>query len=273
MNYWQGKRVIITGGSAGLGSVLAKTLFKLGAKLVLSARGTERLEAFATSLDATGDTILPVSADITKQEDVERLFTDGVEWLGGLDLLINCAGRSARSNILNTPPEDFTDLIDLNLTAAVRCTQAAIPHLKKSQGHLVNIGSLASKLATPYHGAYPASKFALAAYTQQLRLVLKDDGVHILLVCPGPITKPEGEILAAVENSSDSELPDFAKRPGGGAKVKAIDPQVLVDKIVAACERRKLELILPGKARLAIVAGAFSARFGDWLLTKFSSSK
>src|SRR6185437_15073130 len=116
-----------------------------------------------------------------------------------LDVLVNNAGRSARRAVLDTTPEDFQELMDLNLISVVRLTRAAVPHLLKTAGHLVNIGSLSGKIATRYMGAYPATKYALAAYTQQLRLELGPQGLHVLLVSPGPIARDEPRAHAAEE--------------------------------------------------------------------------
>ncbi len=105
---------------------------------------------------------------------------------GRLDVLVNNAGRSMRGKVLDTTPEQFRELMELNLIGLVRCTRAAAPHLLQQRGHVVNIGSLGAKSAARWLGAYPATKFAVAAYSQQLRLELGPQGLHVLLVCPGP---------------------------------------------------------------------------------------
>ena len=115
-------------------------------------------------------------ADITRQPDVDALVARTLERFGRIDMLVNNAGRSARGEAIATTPEEFAELVDLNLIALVRCTRCAMPHLLASRGHLVNIGSLAGKTAARYMGAYSASKFAVSAYSQQLRLELGSAG-------------------------------------------------------------------------------------------------
>jgi short-subunit dehydrogenase len=137
----------------------------------------------------------------------------------------------------------------------------------ESRGHVVNIGSLAAKMASRYLGAYPASKFALSAYTQQLRLELGPQGLHVLLVCPGPLARDKVRTYGAEEMPN---LPDEARRPGAGAKVKPIDPEWLAERILDACLKRRAELIVPARARLLFVFQAISPRLGDWLLTKMT---
>ena len=133
-------------------------------------------------------------------------------------------------------PEQFRDLMELNLIALVRCTRAALPHLLARQGHVVNIGSLAAKSASRWVGAYPATKHAVAAYSQQLRLELGPQGLHVLLVCPGPIAR-EGSRLYPLEGLED--VPERARHPGAGVRASAIAPEWLAKAILRACQRRR----------------------------------
>ena len=271
MSYWQDKVALITGGSAGLGYALAARLAAEGARVAIAARGEETLEHAATqlrnsSVGKSGAEILPVVADITQDADVDRLMSAVIERFGRLDLLANCAGRSARGEILATAPDDFRELLELNLLGTVRVTRAAAPHLLAAQGHLVNIGSLAAKTAAAYLGAYPASKFALAAYTQQLRLELGPRGLKVLLVCPGPIARDETRQYVP----ADSSLPNSAKGPGGGAKVARLVPERVATAILHAAERGRPELILPGKAWLLFVLAQISPRLGDWIVRRMT---
>jgi NAD(P)-dependent dehydrogenase (short-subunit alcohol dehydrogenase family) len=189
--YWQGKRALVTGGSAGLGRALAGVLVGRGARVAIVGRRAEQLDKTTHELRFYGGTVLSVAADVTNQADVDRLVGTVHSAWGGLDLLCNCAGRSMRGAALATPLHEFQALWDVNFLATLRCTQAFAPALTESHGHVVLIGSLASKLAAGYLGAYPASKFPLAALAQQLRIELGARGPHVLLVCPGPIERNE----------------------------------------------------------------------------------
>jgi short-subunit dehydrogenase len=266
MTYWTNKTAIVTGGSAGLGRAVVEALVTAGANVVATARGRERLEELCRSLQVAVAEVLAAVADVTDQQDVERVVAEAVQRFGSIDLLVNCAGRSARAGILDTTPEALQALWEINVLATVRMTRAAAPHLLASHGHVVNIGSLASKTASPFLGAYPATKHALAAYTQQLRLELGPRGIHVLLVCPGPIARES----TGPRYATQSDLPSHAQRPGGGAKVKALDPHKLAAAILRACEQRKAELIRPRRARLLFAAAAVSPRLGDWLVRKFT---
>ena len=209
----------------------------------------------------------PVAGDVTRQADVERLVSTVVGEQGRLDLLVNCAGRSSRGAIVETTAEQFQELLELNFLAAVRTTQAALPHLLKARGHVVQIGSLAAKTASPHLGAYPASKFPLAAYCQQLRLELGPQGLHVLLVCPGPLRRDDA---GTRYDAASANLPDSARKPGGGVKLKGIDPDWLARRILTACERRKAELIVPGKARLLFAISQLWPSLGDWIVKRMT---
>lgn len=267
-DYWQDKVCVVTGASAGLGAVIARTLSARGAKLVLVARRSQPLEQLADNLRALGSEVLPLVADLTVQSDVENLVQQVMPQYGRVDLLCNCAGRSDRGAILETSADDFQELLDVNFLGAVRTTRAFAPALLEQQGHVVQIGSLASKVAARYLGAYPASKFALAAYSQQLRLELGPEGLHVLLVCPGPISRDDASVRYAKQAEG---LPDSAKLPGGGAKLKGIDPETLAEQILTACEQRQPELVLPWKVRVLAAISQLSPQLGDWLLRRSTS--
>ena len=212
-----------------------------------------------------GAEVLGIAADVTRQGDVDRLIEETVTRFGRLDLLVNAAGRSARGAALSTTPEEFAALLDVNFLATVRTTRAAGPHLLRGGGHVVNIGSLAAKLAGRYMGGYSASKFALAGYTEQLRLESAGEGLKVLLVCPGPIAR---EQLRQYE-STDPALPASAGQPGAGVRIKGMAADDVARRVLRAAERNRAELILPARARLVFVAAAISPRLGDWLVRKF----
>ena len=261
-SYWQNKVVVVTGGSSGLGRIIAETFHRAGAKIALVALEKQDVEKAAAEI---GGNTLPIQADITRQEDVDRTFDTVKEHFTVLDVLVNNAGRSMRGTVLNTTPEQFQALFDLNVLGTIRCTRAATPMLLERKGHIVNIGSLAAKSAAKYVGAYPVSKFAVAAYSQQLRLELGPEGLHVLLVCPGPIRRDD-ERLYPLEGLED--IPESARQPGAGVKVNRIDPNYLAQKILTYCEKRKPELILPGKARILFALSQLFPTFGDWMVKK-----
>jgi short-subunit dehydrogenase len=264
MTYWQNKTCLVTGASSGLGLAIARTLAIHGATVLMNARSVGPLQTAVETLEASGTRAHALPGDVTSQEDVDSIARQVNEQFGGIDFLCNCAGQSSRKAVLDTTPEDFEQAWDVNFLSIVRMTRAFSPQLIERRGHLVNIGSLASKVAPRFYGGYPASKFAVAAYSQQLRLELGDHGLHVLLVCPGPIARDKNQPRYAV----DEKIPESARKPGGGANLKALDPTHLAERILTACEARQLELIIPGKVRLLLALSALSPKLGDWLLKK-----
>jgi short-subunit dehydrogenase len=273
MNFWHGKRAVITGGSAGLGRALAHALVERGARIAIVARRAQPLEAAAAELRRRGGHVLSIMADVTNPQDVDTLTSTIQSSWGGLDLLCNCAGRSMRGTVLGTSVDDFRALWEANFISALRCSKAFAPTLAENHGHIVLVGSLASKVAAGYLGAYPASKFPLAALAQQLRIERGEAGPHVLLVCPGPIARGEGESDQAGGRYAEqsAELPAAAHRPGGGAKMNAIDPQRLSEQILDACQQRRAELVVPRQARLLFALSQVAPRLGDWVVRRMTS--
>jgi short-subunit dehydrogenase len=267
MTYWSKKVAIVTGGSSGLGRAIARELVRRKAKVVIAARTVDTLEAVAAELRRAGGDVLAVAADVTRQDDVERLFSQTISRYGRLDALFNNAGSSARGLAIDTSPEEFAALVDLNFIALVRCTRAAMPHLLESKGHLVNIGSLAGKTGARYMGGYSASKFAVSGYSHQLRLETGKQGLHVLLVSPGPIARDEPRIYSQEKVGA---LPEGARKPGGGVKVNLLKADRLAGQILRACERRKAELVVPSRARWVFAISQLWPSLGDWIVRKMS---
>ena len=265
MSFWRDKVALVTGGSSGLGRVMAEAFGHAGCKLAIVGLEAGNVERAAGEMNQAGIETLGLPADITRQEDVDRLFDRTLSRFGRLDVLVNSAGRTDRGKVLDITPEQFRELMELNLVALVRCTRAAVPHLLKTRGHVVNIGSLAAKSTARWVGAYPASKHAVAAYSQQLRLELGPQGLHTLLVCPGPVRR-EDERLYPLEGIED--LPERAQQPGAGVRIKGIPPEKIARAVLRACEKRKPELVMPPLARWVFAVQQIWPGLGDWLVLR-----
>lgn len=259
------KVVLITGGSAGFGLTLADAFARAGAKVVICGRDNARLNQAVDVLRRTGAEAEGYAADVTCDDETRNLFKWVHKRFQRLDVLVNNVGKSTRGLAAETSPEQFRELLEVNFFSAVRCTQAAMPLLLNSGGQVVLMGSLASKVAAPYLGAYPPSKFAVAAYAHQLRLELASKGVHVLLVCPGPLARTD----AGRRYDGDAiELPESARRPGGGVHLKGIPPEKLAAGILRACKRRDPELVWPKKASWLFAISQLSPRLGDWIIRR-----
>lgn len=263
---------LVTGGSAGLGLVIAKTFLARGYRVAIVGRDPERLAAAAESLTGSeGDSILTQAGDLTSTTDIERFIAAIDQRWHRLDALVNCVGASDRGLIENLDLDSLDRLWRQNVATALLCSQACLPMLESSSGTIVNIGSLASKVGARYIGGYATVKHALAGMTQQMRLELKTRGIHVALVSPGPIARDDaGERYRDVV---DASLPSQAAAPGGGTRISGLPPQRVADAVLRCIERRTVDIVLPKYMRILIALGHAFPRLGDWLLLKFTSSK
>jgi short-subunit dehydrogenase len=259
------KVVLITGGTAGFGAAMGKVWAQAGAKVAICGRDPTRLEQTVEMLRGYGGEVAGYAVDVTQDDQITSLFEQIHKQFQRLDALVNNVGRSTRGFAAETTVEQFRESMEANFYSAVRCTRAALPMLKETRGHLVFMGSLASKAAGPYLGAYPPSKFAVASYAQQLRLELAEHGVHVLLVCPGPIAR---EDAGRRYDEQASDLPESARRPGGGVNLTGIDPDKLAARILRACEKREPEVVWPRKARWLFAISQLSPTLGDWIIRR-----
>jgi len=157
----------------------------------------------------------------------------------------------------------------VNVQAPLVCCQAALPELRLRRGVIVHIGSLASRLTPRYMGGYITAKHALAGMTRQLRLELQPDGVHVGLVCPGPIASSpsanETEVTPRYE-IDDQNVPRAAAAPGGGAKLKGLTPETVAEAVWRCIRDREIEIVLPRKVRWLIALNAVAPSWADRIL-------
>lgn len=271
MKNWAGKVVVVTGGSAGLGAAIAAAFLDRGADVISISRSVPESLSEPDSISSSqqpSSGVQHYAADVTRDRDVKEVVQRIVEQHGRIDAWVNNVGKSTRVAFDSASIEEYRDLMELNFFAAVRCSMAVLPHLQQSSGSLVQIGSLAAKTGWQNVAPYATSKHALAGFAHQLRIE-GPANVHNLFVCPGPIRRSDAQQRYAEQAESQS-LDPAAASPGGGVKLKGLDPKRLADKIVSACEKRKLELVLPRKTRIVFAISQLSPRLGDWLLRKFA---
>lgn len=262
---------VISGGSTGLGEQIAAAFLADGYRVVITGRDAVRLtDAFnriAVSVAGAEARISPMVCDATDQESVRDCFAKIATEMGRIDVLVNCVGRSDRGQIENLALDRLRELIDANVVSALLCSQAALPLLRQSRGAVVNIGSLSSKVGARYLGGYSAAKHALAGLTQQMRLEWLPMGIHVGLVNPGPIRRSDaGNRYSAAAD----DVPESAKLPAGGAKLRGLAPQRVAAAVLRCAKRRQKDVILPGYLRIMVAIGHAFPAFGDWLLLRFT---
>lgn len=186
------KRVVITGGSSGLGLALARSLALEGARLTLIARDRGKLEAAVSVIRAAspGAEVEFQAVDVTDDAEIGRAMTRIAEANGGIDMLINSAGILREGYFENQSMSRFREIMEINFFGLLNATRAALPFLKQSRGRLVNIASLAGLTGVFGYTAYSSSKHALVGLTESLRYELRPQGISVHLVCPGEFDSP-----------------------------------------------------------------------------------
>ena len=184
----KGKACLVTGATRGIGRAVSEALAAAGADVVISARTSSDVERVAADLDAGArGRVVGIVADVSRSEDCVRLVEETVEAAGRLDVLVNNAGVGILSSIEDLSVEDWQTQIDTNLRGVFCCSKAAVPHLKTTEGWIINIGSLAGR--NPFAGGsgYNASKFGLVGMTEAMMLDLRHSGIRVSIVMPGSV--------------------------------------------------------------------------------------
>lgn len=184
--------IVITGASSGIGLATARMAAKRGARVVLAARSADALCRLTEEIRRQGGRATEVVADVSRQEDVARIARAAQETFGGFDTWVNNAGVGMYGKLERVPLEDMRRLFDINLWGLIHGSLEAVKHLKQRGGALINVGSTVSDRAVPLQGIYSASKHAVKAFTDALRMELEDEGapVSVTLVKPGAIDTP-----------------------------------------------------------------------------------
>jgi NAD(P)-dependent dehydrogenase (short-subunit alcohol dehydrogenase family) len=188
---------LVTGGSSGIGFAIARALREDGYDLTLASRRAEKVETAAAELDAHA-----VTANVARPEECEAIVASHRERFGRLDVLVNGAGVGVAGNVDELAPKFVALQLDVNLRGLVLVTQAAIPLLKESRGHVFNLASIAGTMRTPGLSIYGASKAAVISFTRTLNAELDGDGVRATALCPGFVDTP----MAAWTGMSGDEM-------------------------------------------------------------------
>lgn len=210
----QGKVALVTGASSGIGEATAEALAAAGAAVAIGARRTDRLEDLAARLRAGGATVLALELDVSD----ERACADAVARtraeLGGLDVLVNNAGVMLLGTIVGADPEDWRRMLHTNVLGLMYMTHAAIEGMvEQGSGDVVNVSSVAGRVARKGSGVYNASKWAVNAFSESLRQEVTGRGVRIGLVEPGAVTTELTQHITQPEAKAASEKMHASMRP------------------------------------------------------------
>ncbi|WP_052488933.1 SDR family NAD(P)-dependent oxidoreductase [Streptomyces sp. 150FB] len=188
-----GCAALVTGASSGIGAATALAIARQGGSVALVARRAERLEELTAAIAAQGGTSLALAADLREAAQAEAVVEQAVSHFGRLDVLVNSAGYGARNPVLDSDPADWDMMIDVNLRALIQMSRSALPHLLRAASEpgsrgvadLVNIGSVAGRLARKDNSVYSATKHAVGGFSESLRMEVTGRGVRVGLIEPG----------------------------------------------------------------------------------------
>ena len=187
-NNIEGKVVVITGASSGLGEATARLLSAQGASVVLGARRVERIKSLADELTGSGGKALAVTTDVTQSDQVKRLVGAAVETYGRIDVMLNNAGLMPHSPLERLKVEDWEQMIDVNLKGVLYGIAAALPFMKEQKsGHFINVSSVAGHKVRPGGVVYAATKHAVRVISEGLRQEVKPFGIRTTVISPGAI--------------------------------------------------------------------------------------
>jgi 3-oxoacyl-[acyl-carrier protein] reductase len=189
MESLHGKAAIVTGGSRGIGLAIARALVAEGARVTITGRSAAHLSAARRAIEPAGPgSVETLQADVKRYADMERVAAATVARFGGLDMLINNAGVGIFAEVADMTPEQWSDVIDTNLTGVFNACHAAIPHLRRRDGgFIINISSLAGKNAFTAGSAYCASKAGLNAFSEALMQEVRYDNIRVSYIMPGSV--------------------------------------------------------------------------------------
>jgi short-subunit dehydrogenase len=253
-----GLRILLTGASRGIGRCLAERLARQGARLLLAARSADQLRELAAQLAAPPADVTALPADVTREEDRQRLIREVRERFGGLDVLINNAGVASWGHFASSSEDILRQVMEVNFFAPAELIRSAIPLLAQGrQPAIVNVASVCGRRGLPGFPEHSASKFALAGLTEALRGEMARFDVDVLLVVPGLVRS--------------DDLARHLLRAAGKAKLDfagAMPPEVVADHVLRALRKNRAETVVGWKSRWLLRVNRLFPRLVDRLFAR-----
>lgn len=251
---YRGRHVLVTGGSRGLGLVLARHLVAAGARVTICARDADELDRAGEHLAGRGGDVVTVVCDVTEPDQLTRLVGQARRINGPIDVLINNAGMIRVGPAEEMREEDYRDSLNTHFWAVWHLCERVVPEMKaRRAGRIVNIASFGGKVAVPHLLPYSTGKFALVGFSTGLRAELADYGVVVTTVCPG-LMRTGSHLHAEFKGRNEDEYAWFAL--GNGLPGFSMGADVAARKILAACSRGDAEAVLGLPAKLGVMAQA-----------------
>ena len=251
---FENKVILITGGSRGLGLVLARELAAEGAKLAICARNADELAVARKDLESRGAGVLDVVCDVRNQSEVNQMVETVCNHYGQIDVLINNAGVIQVGPLEAQTQKDFEDALAVHFWGPFYTMSAVLPEMRKhGAGRIVNISSIGGKLAVPHLAPYCASKFALIGLSAAMRVELVKENIFVTTVCPG-LMRTGSHVNAVFKGQNKKEFAWFSI--GNALPVSSISAESAAKQIVEACRVGQAEEIVSPQAKVLAKANA-----------------
>ncbi len=248
------KVALITGGSRGLGLVLARQICAEGGKVALLARDNDELVRAKTDLTGRGGRVLTIQCDLLDSGQIQSAIRQTIDRFGKIDILINNAGIIEVGPLEHMTREDFERSMAVHFWAPYELISEVVPEMRTwGGGRIVNISSIGGKVAVPHLAPYSASKFALTGFSDGIRAELARDNIYVTTVAPG-MMRTGSHVNAKFKGKHDSEFAWFAV--SAAAPLISMNAERAARKILAACRRGQPSLTLTYAARTAILGNA-----------------
>jgi NAD(P)-dependent dehydrogenase (short-subunit alcohol dehydrogenase family) len=211
-----GKVAVVVGGTSGIGRAIAHGFAQAGADVIPTSRRAEQVETTAGEIESLGRRSLRVTSDVSDRQSLERVLSEAVQAFGKVDILVNSAGRTKRAPTIDFPEEDWSAILDTNLTGTLRACQVfGKQMLEQESGSIINIASLSTFVALYEVAAYSASKAAVGSLTKSLALEWSSRGVRVNAIAPGVFrTALNQKLLDETERGHEFRLRTPMKRFG-----------------------------------------------------------
>jgi NAD(P)-dependent dehydrogenase (short-subunit alcohol dehydrogenase family) len=254
-----GKTVVVTGGSRGLGLVLARGLIDRGARVAICARDATELARARDELVAMGGDIFAAICDVTDRDDVLRFMASVEDDFGSIDVLINNAGIIQVGPLETMTEDDFDRALAVNLKGPMHAMMAVLPGMRhRKAGRIVNIASIGGKIAVPHLAAYTTSKFALVGLSEAMRAECTKDGIYVTTVCPG-LMRTGSPRHAWFKGHVQAEYAWFSI--GDSNSLTSISAEAACDQIIRAFSRGDAELVISPQAKLITLLHGIAPNF------------
>jgi len=248
------KVVLITGGSRGLGLVLAREFALEGARLAICARNGAELAAAKEDLETRGAEVFEAICDVRNADEIDQLIGDVCMRFGRIDVLVNNAGVIQVGPLDAQTERDFEDALDIHFRAPYRMIKAVLPIMRGAgAGRIVNIASIGGKIAVPHLAPYCASKFALVGLSSALRVELAQENIFVTTVCPG-LMRTGSHVNAYFKGQNEKEFALFSTI--NALPVSSVSAESAARQIVSAAKRGDAEAIISVQAKLAAKVNA-----------------